>query len=98
MWAFCLPVQFYSIGHGIIFACSTNGPCNGQGFFIMANKTVTTIDTMQGEVEREEYLFMMDCFDACEEAKQNEGMIMAGLKTMPLSEVWAKYTSLMFGQ
>ena len=64
----------------------------------MANNTVTIIDTAQGEVEREDYLFMMDCFDACEGAKQNERMIMAGLKTMALSEVWAKYDRLMFGQ
>lgn len=64
----------------------------------MANKTVTITDTEQGEVEREDYLFMAECFDVLEEAKQNESMIMAGLKTMPLSEVWAKYNRLMFGQ
>lgn len=69
----------------------------GRGFY-HGKETVTIIDTVQGEVEREEYLFMMDCFDACEEAKQNERMIMAGLKTMTLSEAWAKYDRLMFGQ
>lgn len=64
----------------------------------MANNTVTITDTAQSEVEREEYLFMMECFDVCEEAKQNERMIMAGLKTIAFSEVWAKYNHLMFGQ
>lgn len=64
----------------------------------MANNETTIIGTAQGEVEREDYLYMMECFDACEEAKQNERMIMAGLKTMALSEVWAKYDRLMNGQ
>lgn len=64
----------------------------------MANNTITIIDTAQSEAEREDYLFMMEVFDALEEAKQNERMLMAGLKTMALSEVWAKYNRLMFGQ
>lgn len=64
----------------------------------MANNVTTIIDTAQGEVEREDYLFMMECFDALEESKQNERMIMAGIITMPLSEVWAKYNRLMYCQ
>lgn len=65
---------------------------------IMANNIVTIIGTVQSETDRKDFLYMMECFDACEEAKQNERMIMAGIKTMPLSEAWAKYNRLMFGQ
>lgn len=80
------------------------------------------------EIEREEHLFMMECFTACEEAKQNEKMLKTELKilkakrtrlqnrgvwggeeydstqgkivelTILLSEVWAKYDRLMYGQ
>lgn len=64
----------------------------------MANCTVTTIDTVQSETEREEYLFMMECFDACEEAKQNEKMVMAGIKAMTVAEAWAKYNRMMYGE
>lgn len=33
------------------------------------------------DVAREEYLYMMECFDACEEAKQNEKRLKTKLKT-----------------
>ena len=64
----------------------------------MANKTAAIIDTAQSEVDREDYLFMAECYDAIEEAKQNERMIMAGLKTMALSQVWAKYHRMIYGE
>lgn len=80
------------------------------------------------DIAREEYLYMMECFDACEEAKQNEKRLKTELKiarikmarlhnsgvwdgvvhdtvhdkivklTMALSQVWAKYDRMMFGQ
>lgn len=94
----------------------------------MANETVTIIDTAQCEVEREDYLFMMDCFDACEEAKQNEKMLKMELNIarvklsrmedngmcsgtdydatmeqivrldLALSQVWAKYHRMIYGE
>lgn len=94
----------------------------------MANKTAAIIDTAQSEVDREDYLFMAECYDALEEAKQNERMLKMELKNarvklavlrdngarcdddydaaqelivrldLSLSQVWAKYDRLMYGQ
>lgn len=94
----------------------------------MANYNVTIIDTVQCENEREDYLFVMECFDACEEAKQNERMLRAELKnareklermhnsrvwsgadheatleqivklTTALSQVWARYERMIYGE
>ena len=80
------------------------------------------------EIDREEHLYMMECFAACEEAKQNEKRLKMELKitriklarmhnsgiwsgawhdtamdkivelTKALSQVWAKYDRLMYGQ
>ena len=94
----------------------------------MANNVTTIIDTVQNEADREDFLYMMECFDACEEAKQNEKRLKTELKitriklarmhnsgvwcgaghdaaleqivklTMALSQVWAKYDRMMFGE
>lgn len=94
----------------------------------MANNTVTIIANAQSEVEREDYLFMTECFDVLEEAKQNEKMLKTELKNARvkrslledngvcngadydaaqgkilelitlLSQVWAKYDRMMYGQ
>lgn len=94
----------------------------------MANNVTTVIGTVQSEVECEEYLYMMDCFSACEEAKQSEKRLKMELKitriklarmhnsgvwdgvvhdtaleqivelSTALSQVWAKYDRMMFGQ
>lgn len=94
----------------------------------MANSTVTIIGTVQSETEREDFLYMMECFDALEEAKQNEKMLKTELKnarvklehlhnsrvwsgadhdaaleqivklTTALSQVWAKYDRMAYGQ
>lgn len=39
------------------------------------------LEEKKQEIEREEHLYMMECFVACEEAKQNEKRIKTELKT-----------------
>lgn len=62
----------------------------GEGYLKMADALEDDLYSLQQEVlaekkqeiEREEHLFMMECFTACEEAKQNEKMFKTELKTL----------------
>lgn len=61
----------------------------GEGYLKMADALEDDLYSLQQEVlaekkqeiDREEHLFMMECFAACEEAKQNEKMLKTELKT-----------------
>lgn len=62
----------------------------GEGYLKMVDTLEDDLYSVQREVlaeekqetKREEHLHMLDCFDACEEAKQNEKMLKMELKTM----------------
>lgn len=62
----------------------------GEGYTKMADALEDDLYSLQQEVlaekkqeiAREEHLYMMECFAACEEAKQNEKRIKTELKTL----------------
>lgn len=62
----------------------------GEGYLKMVDTLEDDLYSLQQEVlaeekqetKREEHLHMLDCFTACEEAKQNEKMLKMELKTM----------------